>query len=367
MKKVLYILQGLGYGGVPGVLLNYYREIKDEVEAHWIVKDTSDLNSDFANELRSYGCTIYPVKSFNRNMFQYSKEIRDIIKGEKYDVIHDNNKYFAFLSLFHGRKNQIPVRICHVHNTVAKEEKNFIHRWFIKITSYLSVKYATHLLACSDEAGKSMFGKKDFTVLNNAIAVEEYAFSDQLRQTYRNELNLESDFVLMTVGRYNPLKRYDFAMKVFSELRKAKKNAKYVIVGVSKDELTGNEKETFDSLDNDTKENILFLGTRGDIKDLLNLADVFLLASEHEGFGMVVVEAQANGLPCVVSTGLPESVKQTELVAFLSLEDAPSVWASQILKSETTVDRERGSILMQESEFSIQKCAGKLKEVYGCE
>ncbi|MBR3811304.1 MAG: glycosyltransferase [Agathobacter sp.] len=367
MKKVLYILQGLGYGGVPGVLLNYYREIKDEVEAHWIVKDTSDLDSDFAKELRNYGCTIYPVTSFNRNMFQYSKEVRDIIKREKYDVIHDNNKYFAFLSLFHARKNQIPVRICHVHNTVAKEEKNFIHRWFIKITSYLSAKYATHLLACSEEAGKSMFGKREFEVLNNAIAVEEYAFSDQLRQKYRCELNLESDFVLMTVGRYNPLKRYDFAMKVFSELKKVKKNAKYVIIGVSKDELEGVEKDAFDSLDDDTKDNILFLGTRGDIKNLLNAADVFLLASEHEGFGMVVVEAQANGLPCVVSTGLPVSVKQTQLVTFSSLEDAPSVWASKILNGEIKVDRKSGSDLMQESEFSIQKCAVKLKEFYGCE
>ena len=111
----------------------------------------------------------------------------------------------------------------------------------------------------------------------------------------------------------------------------------------------------------------MFLGTRGDIKNLLNAADLFLLASEHEGFGMVVVEAQANGLPCVVSTGLPVSVKQTQLVTFASLEDAPSVWASKILNGEIKVDRKSGSDLMQESEFSIQKCAVKLKEFYGCE
>ena len=79
-KKVLYVLQSLGYGGVPGVLLNYYREIKDEVEAHWIIKDSSDINSDYANEHRGYGCKIYSVTSFNKNMFQYSKEICEIIK-----------------------------------------------------------------------------------------------------------------------------------------------------------------------------------------------------------------------------------------------------------------------------------------------
>lgn len=361
------MLQGLSYGGVPGVLLNYYREIKDDVEAHWIMKDTSDINSDYAKELRGYGCEVYPVTSFNKNMFQYSKEIREIIRNGNYDVIHDNNKYFAFLSLFHAKKNKIPVRICHVHNTVAKEEKNFIHRCFITAASWLSVKYSTLLMACSDAAGESMFGDKAFMVLNNAIDVSRYSFSGQVRQTFRNELGLISDFVLMTVGRHDPLKRYDFSMKVFSELKKLKKNAKYVIVGVSKDELTGNEKEVYDSLDNDTKESILFLGARGDIKELLNVADAFLLTSEHEGFGMAVVEAQANGLPCVVSTGLPTGVKQTDLVTFLELKDSPSTWASTILNNVTRFDRELYSNIMKESEFSIQKCAIQLKKFYGCE
>lgn len=360
------MLQSLGYGGVPGVLLNYYREIKDEVEADWIIKDTSNINSDFAKELREYGCKVYPATSFNKNMFQYSKEIREIIKSGNYDVIHDNNKYFAFLSLFHAKKNKIPVRICHVHNTIAKEEKNLIHRCFIEIASCLSIKHATFLVACSDNAGKSMFGDRKFTVLNNAIDISEYSFSKQIRQAYRNELGVNSDFVLMTVGRYDPLKRYDYSMKVFAELKKRKENAKYIIVGVSKDELTGNEKKVYDSLDDNTRESILFLGIRGDIKALLNVADVFMLTSEHEGFGMAVVEAQANGLPCVVSTGLPASVKQTELVTFLELKDTPREWVSVILNNENTFDREYYSSLMIESEFSIQKSAVQIKNFYGC-
>ena len=78
-------------------------------------------------------------------------------------------------------------------------------------------------MACSNAAGESMFGGRTFKILNNAVDISRYSFSRQVRQAYRNELGLESDFVVMTVGRHDPLKRYDFSMKVFSELKKLKK------------------------------------------------------------------------------------------------------------------------------------------------
>ncbi len=365
MKKVLYILQGLETGGVANVLLNYYREIKSFCSADFIVKKSTNMQCANVMELRSYGCNIYPVTSFNKDMFQYSKEVKDIIIKGNYDVVHDNNKYFGFLSLVHAKKAGVPIRISHVHNTVASTEKNLPHRLFIEFSSRLTMRYATCLMACSEQAGKSMFADMKFHVLNNAIDVSKYRFDASLREQYRKVLGLEGKFVVITVGRYDELKRYDFAMSVFSELHKMMKNAIYIVVGATIDNLSGADLRMYQSLDEETKSSILFLGTREDAHLLLNCADTFLLSSQHEGFGIAVIEAQASGLPCFVSTGLPRSVKVSNLVSFYELTDSSKLWAEAISKANGFSKREEYATAVQDSDYSIKKCTIGLLNVYG--
>lgn len=363
-KKILYVLQGLGYGGVPSVIVNYYRELSDFFDADFVVKVKQERSKTYIPELEKLGCKIYHVKSFNESMYRYSKEVEEIIKNNRYDIIHDNNKYFAFLTLRPAKKHGVPMRICHVHNTVAANEKNIFHRIFIKATTRLSVKSATHLMACSEQAGKSMFGKEGFTVLNNAIDVSRFRFDENQRIRIRNDLNLDTRFAVITVARFDELKRYDFAFSVFNCLKKLISDAVYIVAGVSEDELQGKPKTVYESLDKDVRDSILLLGRRSDANYLLSAADVFLLASEHEGFGMAVVEAQANGLPCIVSSGVPQSVKVSELVDFMDLLDSPQNWALRIDEIKENRKYTDAADQVANSGFSISECSKQLKDFY---
>lgn len=365
MKKILYVLQGLGYGGVSRVLLNYYKHIKNNFKADFVVKDDSNLNSEFANELREYGCNIFPVTSFNKNMIKYSRDVGQIIKNGNYDIVHDNNKYFGFLSLYQAKKYGVKKRISHIHNTIVKSEKKFLHRLFICVASKLTVYYATNLMACSRQAGKSMFANKEFYVLNNAIDAEQYKFDNVKRNMYRKEKCFENAMVVITVARYDTLKRYDFAFKVFEQLSNINSKFVYVIAGVEKKELKNLELNSYNSLSDETKNKIIFMGKTGKINELLNAADVFLLTSEHEGLGIAVIEAQASGLPCVVSTGLPEEVKVTDLVSFKSLTDPLVEWANEINNKAISTDiREKYNAIIEKSEFSIKEQSNLLIKYY---
>ena len=352
-------------GGVASVIKNYYQLISHEVVADFIVTETDErIPKDLREELNSKGCHIFHVTHFAKNMWRYYIEVGKIIKIGNYDIIHDNTKYF---SLSVARKCKVPVRICHVHNTVAAKEKWFLHRWFIYFSSKLSVRYATSLLACSKEAGESMFDKHSFIILNNAIEPESFQFDKTKRDYWRNEFDLNDKFVLLMVARNDPLKRYDFAFKVFGKLFDIRNDARFLVVGLSENECQERDKLSLDLLPPQVRKNIVMLGRRLDAHELLSAGDAFILTSEHEGFGISIVEAQANGLPCFVSDAIPHATKCTDLVHFMPTLREEDLWAKEISVVQQIQNRKDYSLEVEKSEYSIKKNKEVLMSIYGDE
>lgn len=364
-KKILYALQGIGMGGVSSVILNYYRMLKESVTADFVVVVPPEhIPSVIREELEQQGCRIFHVTPFVKSMKKYRQEISQIIAEGNYDIIHDNDKYFAFLTLGPAKKYGVLNRICHVHNTVAANEKKMLHRLFIKFSSMLSVRYATTLLACSEEAGRSMFGNHVFKVLNNAINPENFRFDENKRITLREKLGLQNSFVIIMVARNDGLKRYDFAFQVFSELYELRDDAAFVVVGMSEEECAGRDRDALESLTEEKRNRVFLLGRRLDANDLLNVADAFILTSEHEGFGISIIEAQANGLQCFVSDAIPQATKCTDLVSFLPTVKEPEKWAVEISRACSSNRKEYNDIIAN-GEFSIAHNKTILESVYG--
>lgn len=364
-KRILYVLQGIGMGGVSSVILNYYRMLKDDIEADFVViVPFQHIPDEIRNELAQNGCRIFHVTPFVKNMFKYQSEVAEIIKEGKYDIVHDNNKYFAFLSLRSAKKIGIPIRICHVHNTVVAKEKGFLHEIFIKLTSALSIRYSTELLACSDEAGKSMFGKNSFRVLNNAIEVKQFRFSDEKRKKWREELHIEKAFAIIMVARKEVLKRYDFAFRVFHEINQKRSDSVFLVVGMDEKECTGRDREAYDKLSSEEKDRVKLMGRRLDANELLSAADAFILTSEHEGFGISIVEAQASGLPCFVSESIPHSTDCTGLVKYMPTVKEAGLWADEICKADVQ-NRDLYAEIVDNGSYSIKHNLSELKRVYG--
>ena len=277
------------------------------------------------------------------------------MNNTKYDVIHNNILHITLPMMFCAMAKKVPVRILHSHNskmgeTHAREIRNNAVLPILRAT-------ATDYAACSKLAGEAMFGKRQFTVISNVIDAERYQYDEQRRNEVRKMMRVEDRFVVGTVGRVAYQKNPFFAVDVFEEVLKRCPKAEYWWIGsgplqqelaeyVEKKGLSGRVK---------------LLGSREDVIDLYQAMDVFFLPSLFEGLPVTGVEAQAMGLPCVISNAVTDELVYSDLVRFVSLDDNQGKWAEQIVKcakQNRTCDRLSGSV------FSNVGCGKRLVSIY---
>ena len=224
--------------------------------------------------------------------------------------------------------------------------------------------FATHYVACSKRAGHWMFGNAPFTLMPNAIDAQRFAYNPQTRTEVRKSLGLENKFVIGHVGRFSPQKNHFFLLDVFSELCQKRDDCILMLIGglgTAGKDIEKNMRTKAEIMNLSDK--ILFMGTYEDISGFYQAMDVFMLPSLYEGLPVTVVEAQAAGLPCVLSDRVTSEVKITEETCFLSLRDSPDAWAKRLLsfrggERRNTVDEVR------KAGFDIYETAKQLEAYY---
>lgn len=333
IKRILYISGGILHrGGVESFMMNYYRHFDhSKLQVDFIVHGPEKGYYD--DEILSLGGKIYhvPVKSidYRGNI----NALRKIFVSGEYNVIHSHMDAMSYVPLQLAKEMGIPNRIAHSHNT------NFLTNNPLKIllNKYARFKLrscATHYQACSVLAGEWLFGKglmksQKVTLVNNAIELAKFQFMPEIRAQMRTELSIESNFVIGHVARFDDQKNHEFLIDIFSEIIKKNKKAKLVLVGEGYLKNNIEKKVKTLLLEN----HVLFLGSRPDVDQLLNAFDVFVLPSKFEGLPVCLIEAQANGLPILVSDVVSKEVAITDLVSFKSLQDANS-WIEGILNAQ---------------------------------
>ena len=213
-----------------------------------------------------------------------------------------------------------------------------------------------------------MFNNKEINkgnvyILNNAIDLDKYKYSKKIRDKKREELGIkENAFVIGHIGRFVKQKNHEFIIDVFNEIHKENKNAILLLVGQGP--LMDEMKEKVKGLK--LTRCVKFLGQRNDANELYQAFDVFFFPSLYEGLGMVAIEAQVSGLPCVVSTEVPSIAKVTDCLEFLELEDTINTWKNTILdklnekrKSHIEEVRKAGYDIKEE----VKKLEKKYKEL----
>ena len=218
---------------------------------------------------------------------------------------------------------------------------------------------ATHLFACSKSAGQWMFGQSDVQVLPNAINAVQYEFDDKIRYKIRNQLGVEGSYVLGHVGRFSSVKNHTFLIDVFEQLKKVETNVKLLLVGDGEKYSDIQEKVKNKGL----SENVIFLGLRSDVNLIMQAMDVFLLPSLYEGLPVTMIEAQAAGLPCIISDRVPIECKITDLVYQVALDESLEVWVEKILGLKK-VKRESITKIIKVSGYDIYESVKVLQEFY---
>ena len=354
--RILHIVTYMGRGGLETMLMNYYRKIdRSHVQFDFLVH--RDFEADYDAEILSLGGKIHRLPQLNPFSKAYLRALDVFFASHpEYRIVHCHLDCMAGIPLKYAKKHGVPVRIAHSHNSNQTKDRKYPMKLYFKRNI---CKFATDLFACSAEAGKWMFETDEFRVLNNAIDAAEYSFEPQIRAEVRKKLGIADDaLVIGHVGRFAPQKNHSFLVEILAEAVKANENTMGLLVGDG--ELRSETEEKIKDLG--IAEHVVFTGVRSDVNRLLQAMDVFAFPSHFEGLGIVAIEAQAAGLPCLISDKVPIECKKTDLVTQLPLTLGAEQWAETALKAAQP--RVRTLEQIKEAGFDIEENANKLTEFY---
>lgn len=357
--RVLHVVTYMGRGGLETMIMNYYRNIdRNRVQFDFLVH--RDFEADYDKEIiQELGGKIYRLPPLNPLSREYLSKLDSFFRDHKeYKIVHSHIDCMSAIPLKYAKLNGVPIRIAHSHSSNQTKDIKYPMKLFYK--TKIS-KYANKMFACSEEAGRWMFGRNaDFTVLNNAIDTEKYLFNKNTSQKVREELNIRNDsLVIGHVGRFENPKNHSFIIDIFAETLKKNRNSVLLLVGEGS--LRKSIEEKVNSLGISNK--VIFAGLRTDVNELLQAMDVFLFPSLYEGLPVSIVEAQASGLPCLISDKVPIECKKTDLVYHMNLSDSPDKWAGKVVEL-SKIKRKNAYEEIKESGFDIKANAEKLEEFY---
>ncbi len=273
-----------------------------------------------------------------QKVFQYQKWLKKVLREGNYQIVHSHINALSIFPLRAAKRTRVPIRIAHSHSTTNKVEwkKNLLKN----ALKPFSKVYATHYFACTEHAGRWLFGDETFDkgevfILNNAIDTSKFKYNPEIRVQKREELGISDDnLVIGHIGRFVQQKNHNFLIDIFNEVYKQQNNSILLLAGQGP--LKG---EVEDKVNNLGLKNVVkFLGQRDDVNELYQVFDAFLLPSLYEGLGVVLIEAQCACLPCICSDLVPNDVKVTRNVNFLSLDTGPKLWYQTLVRN-SVIDR----------------------------
>ncbi len=323
--KVLLVVGTMDRGGVEMMLMNISRYI-DTSRFELIFLCFEEKKYDFEEEILELNSRIIRTPDVKKvGSFKHIKDLIDIIKTEQIDVIHAHTYFNSMFSMLAGVIVGTKVRITHSHNTKSEEGMSFAKKVYSVVARFIINAASTAYFACGNDAGRAMYyTRKSFTVINNGIPLDEFAYDELTRRSLRNEFNIHKDeVVLMNVGRFETQKNHIFLLDIYKEYLELNPNSRLLLVGDGSLRSAIEDKAKKLNI----TQNVEFLGKRADVGKLYNVADMLLLPSLHEGLPVTLVEAQANGLRCVVSSEVDREAGFTKCVSFLPLSNPPEDWA----------------------------------------
>lgn len=355
MKVLIVSTVRFRLNGVTSVILNYYRNMeRSDMQVDFVVHN--EISEEYRQELEGNGSRIFRLPR-KKNPLKYVWQLFRLVREEGYDVVHvHGNSAMMLVDMLPLALAGVPVRIAHGHSTSCSSLT--VHRLLRPVFA----KCCTHGFACSEQAGQFLFGKKPFRVVENGVELGRYAFDPEVRREFREKLGAGEKTVIGHIGNFFEVKNHTFLIDAFAELLRRDKN--YLLVLISDGELMEMIREKVSALG--ISEQVLFLGKTTQVPGYLQAMDMLVLPSLYEGLPVVLVEAQAAGLPCLVSDRVSTNSDLTGVLQFLPIDD-PGVWADAMGSQEKT-DRAENCRLWHsrigEAGYDIEKNAHLIKELY---
>ncbi len=343
--------------GISAFVMNHYRHM-DPKRVHVDFAAPNLPSEAVQQEIAARGGQIHVFPMRNRNPLAYIRKLSDCIRNNRYDIVHAHgNSATLYLEMAAARRGGAMVRIPHSHNTACAM------RLADKLLRGAFYRSYTHAFACGEAAGQWLFPHRPFTVAQNAVDAAHYAFDADKRMAVRSACGFADDaFVVAHVGSFNAQKNHAFLIDAFRALAAKRPEARLLLVGGGALMEQARQQAAAYGL----SERVCFAGAVPDAAAYLSAADVFALPSNHEGLPFTLIEAQLNGLSCVVSEHVTSEAFLTDTVAVAPLSDGADGWAKR-LGEQPLRDRPQACALARAAAeargFDVRENAERLTEL----
>jgi len=329
--RVLHNIASLHFGGAQAFLMNVYNNIdREKVQFDFVV--TPEEKKDLYEQVEQMGGRIFVCPKYTgKNHFAYCRWWNDFFaEHPEYHVIHGHVRSTASIYLKIAKKYGL-VTIAHSHSTSNGSGISAI----VKNIMQLPIRYtADYLFACSDKAGKWLYGEKatkqpNYRMIPNGVDLKRFAFHEEKRRQMRNQLKITEDtFVVGHIGRITVPKNHQFLVELFAAYHNENPQSRLLLVG---------DGELFEAVQQQCtqlgiREAVIMVGSKTNTEDYYQAMDLFVFPSLWEGLPVSVVEAQANGLICLLSDVITRDVDLTDQVKYLSLNEK-SRWINEIARA----------------------------------
>lgn len=368
--KVLIITGTMHIGGIENQLMHLLRNADKE---KFQIDFTSTMPEAFyRSEIEALGGHFILIPEMNhKDPLPYCRALYRIMKNGQYDVVHSHELFHSGIVLAIAKMAGIPKRIAHAHNWqdhdgtnrkrgMIRTAYNTVMRWSINAC-------ATDRMACSTLAGKFVYGEKALSSKNYHLvfnSVDTTKFLDRFDQKETGEFCDEWINVLQ-VGRVTRVKNQKFLTEVAAELKTRGRKIRILCAGNGDEDYVQEIRAAIEA--GGLQEHIHLLGVRSDIDVLMRKASAFVLPSWYEGMPLVLIEAQASGLPCVVADTFSHEVDfEIGKIQWLPLDGNAVRWADALEAAIASGRADKAQVVrvVSRKRFDAKKFAQTLCGVY---
>ncbi|MBQ3409302.1 MAG: glycosyltransferase [Clostridia bacterium] len=360
MYKILLVGMSHNIGGIETYLYNLVKNAdRNKFEFCFLYPNKDKMA--FEDEMISMGIKIYKLTNRRVNRRKHKNEIREVYENEKFDCIHYSiMSYSWYEPIVQAKKSNIKL-ILHSHNagpfdgvSIKTKLLNYIGMKKIRNANYYQV-------ACGIEAGQFLFKNDNFEVFDNGIDIDRYRFSKTNRETIRKELSIDNDtYIVGSVAKLEAQKNPLFLIDIFYEYQK--KNEKSALIMIGEGSLENDIKRKIDEYK--IKDKVLLLGKRMDANKIYSAMDVFIMPSLFEGLSISLVEAQVNGLMCLVSNNIDKDCNISGNVRFVDLKNGSNAEEWSKVALENSKIRDKDVLEKISSKYNSNECFKKVYNYY---
>ncbi len=361
MKRVLIVGFTENLGGVERLIYSYYKELdRNKLQFDFLINVEK---VPFRSEIEKLGGRFFVIPRKTKDYVGYKNRLKAFFDkyAKEYIAFWFNSNSLANLDyLTYAYHYGIKKRIVHSHNT--KETRGIVYKVFHQLNKGKDRRMATDYWACSVDAGRFFFGeeivKSDrFRVINNAINLKEFSFDGKKRAEWRGKIGIDDNVILYgNVGRLSYQKNHAFLFRTFKKFVSKNENAHLILIGTG--ELEDDIKKQLKDLE--LEQYVSLMGRQFDIPGILQALDAFLMPSHYEGLPIAAIEAQAAGLPCILSDTITKEVKFLDSCKYESI-NSEDKWVLAMEKA-AEIPRSSDRAAIQEAGFDIEKETAKLEE-----